>query len=91
MASTTGVKVTFPSKVVVSAAPAPAPTPNPKTAFAAQMSGYTSASPIWGKRVPEVIDMVEKAIDLGSYGEAKTLLQEFRKRIAKGQLIKAQR
>ena len=71
--------------------------------FAASMVGYDSTSPIWGKRLPvilaEVLERVEDA-QVNIVGDpsaaqdelivVKTLVQELQKRIAFGQVMKAQ-
>ena len=59
-----------------------------KEQFAAQrqlaqsMIGYDASSPIWGKTVPEVLDMIEAEVSAGNATDAVALITEFRKRIA---------
>ena len=59
-----------------------------KEQFAAQrqlaqsMIGYDSSSPIWGKTVPEVLDLIETHINNGDLQDALDTLTEYRKRIA---------
>ncbi len=72
--------------------------------FATEVSGYDQNSPIWGTRLPEVIDLMENwikaALDdigAGAYGGAtsdlnhlNSIMEELKKRLAKGSIISAQ-
>lgn len=76
----------------------PAPTPRAKRkrlskeAYTAQRTlartliGYDNTSPIWGKTVPEVLDMIETEINAGNLANALDLITEYRKRIAQNRI-----
>ena len=87
--ATNAPKVSVPTKAVVSAKPAPLSKYAQNLKMAEKMSGYNSSSPIWGKQLPEVLDMIDMAFD-NAPSEVKELTQELRKRIAKGRIMKAQ-
>jgi len=69
--------------------------------LATSVSGYDDKSPIWGKRLPEVLDLVARnlddaqiEIDNGEYslardlmGEGAVTIYELRKRLAKNAVI----
>ena len=59
-------------------------------ATAISVSGYNAASPIYGLRLPEVIDAIESNLDAGEIGNARMFLNELRKRSAKASIIAAQ-
>lgn len=82
-------KVVSPTKVVVSGAP---PTAwQAKKAFASSMSGYSDASPIWRKPLPEVLDLVMDQLAHSDLKGAEGLINELRKRVAYGKLMAAQK
>jgi len=91
--------ISSPTKSVVSGKPAKTvlgvklSTYQQNKAFAEQMSGYNSTSPIWGKQLPEVLDMIDAETDPNTGNPARIveITQELRRRIAKGRLMKAQR
>lgn len=66
--------------------------------FAQSMVGYDSSSPIWGKRQPVILGQiighlndVEASIGVNSdLDAARVLVQELQKRVAFGQVMKAQ-
>lgn len=66
--------------------------------FARDMVGYDSTSPIWGKKLivvladlSEDIDEIEKALGSDStVNDARTTVRELQKRVAFGQVMKAQ-
>lgn len=66
--------------------------------FARDMVGYDSTSPIWGKKLivvlaelSEGIDEIEKAFgSASSINEVRQTVQELQKRVAFGQIMKAQ-
>jgi hypothetical protein len=66
--------------------------------FARSMVGYNDTSPIWGKKLivvlaelSEQLDEVEKALGSDStIVEARTTVSELQKRVAFGQIMKAQ-
>lgn len=58
--------------------------------FARDMVGYDSTSPIFGKRLPALCGEIIDLIDAGDTLTAKLWLQELQKRVAFGQVMKAQ-
>lgn len=55
--------------------------------MATTVTGYDEKSPIWGLRLPEVLDIVEGHINTGDYGDALTVITELKKRLAKNAVI----
>lgn len=91
-----------PKKLVLSGTPAIAPVAPPyarrrrkrldpavlaaNRTLAKSMIGYDDTSPIWSKTVPEVLDMIDGAIDIGNYAKAQVIVNEYRRRITQNKL-----
>lgn len=58
--------------------------------FAKAASGYTSASIIWNKRMPEVVNMMEVCIDTNDIGGLRAIIEALKARIAKNAIYNSQ-
>lgn len=79
---------TTPTKVKVSGKPSNYAA---RKAFAQQTSGYSPSSPIWGKQLAEVLQLIEKEVQTGTPQRTLAIIGELRKRIAYGKLMAAQK
>jgi hypothetical protein len=58
-----------------------------RKAFAESVVGYNSTSPIWGKQIPEILDLLTADLDAGNVKAVRETIQELRKRIAQQRMI----